>query len=319
MKNILFIFLITATATNSVVGENTNNGVTTVKNIATGASYICSTSFTTCLNCGGGGGGLPTLARAIGQIATDSIGYIDYEPTMRINSKHSTHRYLKQNTNLLNNNVTLQNFNNTYNANNVNALETVEEALNTGSITAATNMNTAINTTNVVEANAKLFYSIYAKNKQGMYDSTDANSLLTLANGCPERDGLAVYQARVLYNSINEVYNLFDDNCTTGSSARAMQIDNDAVNSPIEISNSIEVYPNPSTNTFNINLKEANIEQATINVFDVNGKLVYHQNVTAIDKSIIEIDLNSKEGIYFLVLTDTVNDVLYKQKLIYQK
>jgi hypothetical protein len=167
--------------------------------------------------------------------------------------------------------------------------------------------------------------SVLSSPLRGDRSGAGSIQLLLLAKGCPERDGLVVYQARVLYNSINDVFNLFQNNCAT--------LDNDddeqdgdnnrkarpVVNNPITPYNTINVYPNPSTNTFNINLAEAGIEQASLKIYDVNGRIVLEKEVNTTEKPIVELKLNNTEGIYLLILTDVNTNVLYKQKLVLQK
>jgi hypothetical protein len=58
---------------------------------------------------------------------------------------------------------------------------------------------------------------------------------------------------------------------------------------------------------------------AGFKVYDVNGRLVLEQDVNANEKAIVELNLNTSEGIYLLVLTDKMSDTIYKQKLVLQK
>ena len=299
--------------------------------IATGSGYNCLSigTGTDCIGCGGGGSTLPaaqvqavtlSTARALTQVVTDSVAYTTYPTTMRLNAKQSAHRYMKQHSNVLFGNVALQNFNNAYNAGNVAALENVETALATGSITVAKNLNASINPQNVIETNTKLFYDLYTKCKQNTaLDSTDASRLLALAKGCPERDGLVVYQARVLHNSINNRYQLFQSNCTTASSARLGNTKADVNNPIVPEYNTIDVYPNPNTGNAIINLKDAGITSMTLKIYDVNGRVVFEDKVTDVSDKNYELTIDVKSGIYFVEVIDTNTETYYKQKLVIQK
>ncbi|WP_158868381.1 T9SS type A sorting domain-containing protein [Maribellus comscasis] len=82
------------------------------------------------------------------------------------------------------------------------------------------------------------------------------------------------------------------------------------------ISNSIEIYPNPSTGVFNITLaneKEGNVQ---LDVFSVNGKRIYSgtREVTY-DSNTVSLDLTGKPaGIYFFRMTE--NSTVITRKIV---
>ena len=136
---------------------------------------------------------------------------------------------------------------------------------------------------------------------------------------CPERDGLAVYQARILYNSINNIFTVFEGNCAKVSTARIGHTEeiNDVTFEPNNYV--IDIYPNPNNGKAIINMMEAGITKATLKVYDVNGRVVYEDVIQNINGKNYELNLNTISGIYFVEVKDTENEQVYKQKLIINK
>jgi hypothetical protein len=75
----------------------------------------------------------------------------------------------------------------------------------------------------------------------------------------------------------------------------------------------VSLYPNPAKNTLNINIT-GNDEVKTINVFDVNGKLVMSQQASPVNTALNIRPLSG--GIYFLKVTGAGGKELYQQKFI---
>ena len=74
--------------------------------------------------------------------------------------------------------------------------------------------------------------------------------------------------------------------------------------------NQIEVYPNPSTGVFNLNLN--NVEAKNIEIYDVTGKLIKKMENKSITQ-LTQIDLsNASNGIYFVKIS-TENDTVTKR------
>ncbi|MCX6316855.1 MAG: T9SS type A sorting domain-containing protein [Bacteroidetes bacterium] len=75
----------------------------------------------------------------------------------------------------------------------------------------------------------------------------------------------------------------------------------------------VNLYPNPATNSININIA-GNDEVKTINVFDVNGKLVMTRQASPVTTSMDIRQLSG--GIYFLKITGASGKELYQQKFV---
>jgi len=79
-----------------------------------------------------------------------------------------------------------------------------------------------------------------------------------------------------------------------------------------------EVYPNPGTGLFNVNVSGLKSEQAKLSVYSFNGALLYTADVAVIDGQLkTDISLNANSGIYFLKLN--AGETQLVQKLVISK
>jgi hypothetical protein len=251
------------------------------------------------------------------QIVLDNVPYLDYESNMRVISKQQVHRLIKQNPSIAIGNSALQNFATAMATNNISKLANTEDALAQDNLNAAMAYNNAVVPTNEIETNTKMFYSLFHKVKTTTFTPADEADLLALCNGCPNSDGTCVYQARVLYNSMHDVFIDFEDVCPI-SSARSQQIDVEEKTS-VEMTNAIQIYPNPNTGKAIINLQETDISAMQIKIYDVNGKIVFEDKVEDATNKNYEFSIDEKSGIYFIEILDLKTETHYKQKLIIQK
>jgi hypothetical protein len=334
--------------TTSNIATNANNSKLYVRNIATlyrptnnsALNFLTEYSYPTSIittsgnspiqcptlnNPGGGGSSGLILAntitsevkRALNQIIKDSVIYSEFIPNKKIIGKQAVYNFIKQNQSVLTNEVDLQNFYNQTAISNVNSLLEVENNLSKASFTLAESTNSNISPSNNIETNTKYFYDLFVKYTKGKLVLTDKASLFNLANGCPDRDGAVVYQARVLYNSINNIYHHFEDSCITSAANNnriASNINADAF--VTEVYNSLQIYPNPNNGRSLINFRESNITNMQLKVYDVNGRVIYEDKVNDVTDKFYELNLSVKSGIYFVEIYDEITEVRYKQKLV---
>ncbi len=79
---------------------------------------------------------------------------------------------------------------------------------------------------------------------------------------------------------------------------------------------SLQVYPNPSADTFTLNTQLHSPQDIQIEVFDVTGKSVYREELSHVNQVTEQIDLfGQPAGIYYLALT-LQNGTTFTQKLI---
>ncbi len=75
----------------------------------------------------------------------------------------------------------------------------------------------------------------------------------------------------------------------------------------------INVYPNPNTGTFTVDLRSLNVaNEVTVELFNINGQLIYQRKAT---NSSFEVNTHQKNGVYFLRLTSGLQ-VLTKKVII---
>lgn len=80
--------------------------------------------------------------------------------------------------------------------------------------------------------------------------------------------------------------------------------------------NLITIYPNPNNGQFIINIAETQLQNALLKIYDINGRLVYEQELKDESKQLFELQTELKNGIYLIEINDTENSVHYTQKII---
>ncbi len=73
-------------------------------------------------------------------------------------------------------------------------------------------------------------------------------------------------------------------------------------------SNALTIYPNPATNNFTLTLTDKTIQELTIEIFDVYGRLVFQQKANIPQQQINTAAL--AEGLYFVVVNQAVGEKL---------
>jgi hypothetical protein len=159
----------------------------------------------------------------------------------------------------------------------------------------------------VVENN----YYTYFDWALGMYQNPNwlpsQTDVLTLANKCPLNNGLVVYAARNLYNSMFGTIRKFTNNCN-GSSARGIQQPSIVQNIK---TNKLLLFPNPATNTVNISY----IKMKHIEVIDMLGRKVLDKELFNANKT--QLDLTKlKKGLHIVRVTNTKNEVTVDKLII---
>ena len=186
-----------------------------------------------------------------------------------------------------------------------------------------TKWNVNIPATNI-ENNYKTFYTLQRAYLQNQDLTLLENlQLLLLAHQCPFADGQVVYNARALYNLVNQTIVVYNDfNCfSRGFSFGRTQdsvenyspeesellnqlvINEKETKTKFKLQNSYIIYPNPTVNEVNI-LSNNAIEMLQVNVLDVNGKILLSKNLQLQDYK-TQLKLNLIEGVYFINITNS--------------
>ncbi len=76
---------------------------------------------------------------------------------------------------------------------------------------------------------------------------------------------------------------------------------------------SLDVYPNPTTGKFNLNISALELNNAELQVIDIVGKVIYTQNVNVQGSELVTLDLsNNPKGIYFVQIKNDDQSVSKK-------
>jgi hypothetical protein len=287
-------------------------------NNATGTNLGCATAPP-------GGGGCPTCREALlTDIAADNVTYsVNLAATKEIN-KNLVFTDITVEPALTAVNATLSTFNTTNNAPaTFGKYKNIEQKLSTGQLALAQSLIAAFSPTTNIENNYKTFYTLQRAYLQNQDLTMLQNiQLLLLAYQCPFTDGQVVYNARALYNLVNQtaiVYNDFNCNALgfsfgrTASDSVKLSNDDESILMQLEVleKQSVEkfkpfekytLYPNPATNYVTI-VSNTNTENVHIQITDVNGKILI-SGAKAILNFETSLQLNLISGIYFVNITN---------------
>jgi hypothetical protein len=299
-----------------------NDGTPTTSRYILGTTLFTTTGFSPyeCSVVLGRMANLPSgderLGEAMLKIVTDSVPYENFAENKQVSGKQAVYGYMAQNASIAENNDALQEFYEQAQRTNLERLVEVEKQLALSDLGQAKAVNGTIISENLIEENRRLLYELYIKIEKGNYSNVDNAALLSLAGGCPDRDGAAVYQARVLYNSLYKTFRHFEDSCSANGSNNRKTKDNDAGSAQKNLQMGIEVYPNPTEGTCLINLGDLSSGSIILKVYDINGKLVYEEPAHPVNSKVYELHLELCNGMYLLEVTDTSTELHYKQKLV---
>jgi hypothetical protein len=82
--------------------------------------------------------------------------------------------------------------------------------------------------------------------------------------------------------------------------------------------NAFQVYPNPNNGSFSLKMTNLKGKNAQISIVDLNGRLLYQQNVLLNNTSLESvIEINLANGMYLLLLQTEENS--YQRKLVIER
>jgi len=153
----------------------------------------------------------------------------------------------------------------------------------------ANNLETKQQTVNSVKI--KLEDSTLA---QPAVNTADINTLYAIANGCPETDGAAFYEARALLNILHGQQLVYSSNCVSGNLYREYNEQEAAMLNGIYTN----VYPNPNNGIFNIEVTGG--ENLELEIYNIFGQLILEKQYR-IDNNTIKIE-DLADGVYMVRL-----------------
>jgi Secretion system C-terminal sorting domain len=222
----------------------------------------------------------------------------------------------KSNADYISASTDLQTFYNTANAstNNYRKMYDIDEALSQGNPALAQTLNTALIPTNVAEINTKNYNNLAIKVQNGIaLTSAEINELAVIANECPHTDGICVYSARDLYNTISMAssadYISFPDNCDPAGLYKAADI------KPTSLTFDAILSPNPTSDGFNINIMNAKIDNMSVQIFDIAGQQVFTEKFSSRNNSIY-VNPILPSGSYLVKITNQHNETITKKLIV---
>lgn len=251
-------------------------------------------------------------------IVTDAYEYATYLTGNRKNGKLAVYRALLEDSTLLATDTILQNFKASADADNIGKFFAVEQYLSEADYTNAETTLSGISPADSVEIGLKKLYRIYLHTKSDTYDSTVMADLIVLANSCPMQMGIGVYQARVLLNSIYDVYFHYESDCGDTNNVAYRKIRQNPEQRNGITPNNFTVYPNPSSGVIYFTASNMGVESYKVTVHDISGKVIFMKEYSG-SETVNSIDLNLSNGVYLMQLTDKSNGEVYKQKFVIQK
>ncbi|MBL7888094.1 MAG: T9SS type A sorting domain-containing protein [Bacteroidia bacterium] len=276
-------------------------------NTATGSPISCGTIIIQMAPVGGAGTSAMSSTTTTNEttlltsLATDESAYPVYGEEHQYS--HKKYAFDKLEANGAINNATLQNFYDSVQVESMGKLKQVDNALKLNDAALASALNSSLFANNVVENNQKVFnalYLNYLNNNEYMFTQTEKDELLAIAEQCPFEGGNAVWQARVLYSTIENEWIEFIDNCD--ASVRQMTLENTPTTETI-MDNRFKLYPNPNNGQMVLEYTIEKNEEAILNIYDIAGKLIRTDLINSNNKS-IAINENSLDGgIYYYCIS----------------
>jgi hypothetical protein len=191
-----------------------------------------------------------------------------------------------------------------------------DSLLTTGNVNVANAKNAQASQNNDITQTQNAYNTLYIN---GINNQTDLDNLANIADLCPAQYGTAVYQARALLHTITFVSKEYSDSCYTDKLTARMGYDEEQEKS-ISIADGVQakLFPNPNNGNFTLVYDLKTNTEATIQIIDITGKLVYTTSVDNLNTR-TQINLNNlHSGMYFVQLLNSTN-LLWTDKLMISK
>lgn len=155
---------------------------------------------------------------------------------------------------------------------------------------------------------------IFERSESYLSRTNVRNRVRNIANQCVWEGGLAVYEARTLWDNIEPgLQNDYTtvDNCHESIEERTQQQSNGVDTDKLDI----RIYPNPSTGIVNLDLASS-LTKGEVTIQDVLGRSVYTKLIDTQQQS-IQLDLTNLAGVYIISIVDG-DIILDTRKLVIQ-
>jgi hypothetical protein len=258
------------------------------------------------------------LKEELEKIARNEIVY-SYEPVKtKIINEHKVYQILKQNPIIMETSIDLTTFYDVNLNTNKDKIATTGAYINQGEINLANTEKESIISDNLVDESTKLFLDLYMlQTSDSLTQMQDSMVLFDVANSCPFKHGVVVYQARALYQAKYNFSNAFNDNCDMISpSFRKI---NDVLEKEInENSNRFMIYPNPNDGNFKIIDFNNETKDINVTIYDYTGKTVFIKEYLS-NGNDYDLNLTLADGMYQIVIINKFSNEKYFQKISISK
>ncbi len=179
-------------------------------------------------------------------------------------------------------------------------------------------MADSITTDNIV-VNYQDFYRLYIKFTGLTLTVEDSAAILALAQLCPHKDGMVVYQARALYSYIYNDLTMFnDDSCMAEDStyrAEWKQPRQGSITAQDIGGQGYQLYPNPNDGNITLQQLISDTGIVRVEIYDVVGRRVYGNKLQFSGK-IAKLHVGDiVPGMYLLQLTGT-DEKMFRFKFV---
>jgi hypothetical protein len=192
----------------------------------------------------------------------------------------------------------------------------IDQSISQGNATEAQTLNTAFTATNVAENNTKTYNDIAIKVLNGQaLNTSDSANLFNIANECPHTDGICVYQARILYNQIalqnGSDFVSFPDNCNPSGLYKTSPTQHIPETTQFDLL----IYPNPTTDGFNVAIIKGVVNNINVVITDMLGKQVFTAKQDVANGSTY-IYAKLAAGTYIVKFKNNNNETITKKLLV---
>ena len=288
-----------------------NLGGTGVDLFNTGGSLTFSCTDTLI---GPGGGGSTTLASAFtSAIANGTATYPVYPVEAEFQGEQYLFDELVASPALVSSAPAYTACYDTLGTNDIGAICRTKSEIGARELTLASAYNSSITGTNLVAANYKFCNDAYIRclDTAITLDIATISALRSLANGCPYRDGHAVYQARTIMAMVNPLERFKNDCPETNQTPQTPE---SSTHDEDEITERVVLYPNPTRDVLYL---DGISREVRIEVYDYFGRKVVDTRLDAFEKGQKVNVSNWTSGVYFMKVIEK-DEVLQTDKLIIQ-
>ncbi len=248
------------------------------------------------------------------RLVNDSANYSVFAVQQHINDMFNVYWMLEVQPELDDSSQILKHFHHIAKNGHIGTLVNIENTLAGGQLSQSNSNLASITPQNDIESNYIDFYNVYIHYKDSTYSVADSIMLKTLVEGCPVRDGMAVRKARTLYSMIYRDFTLYPDNCIDNNSTKMSTNLNNEKTKPANLS--LDVYPNPSTNSFIIDINFVAEKPTKIFLYNAIGTAIKEIINGFVQSQLITVDVKDLPTGNYFIRIETDKQVYIKKIII---